>query len=157
MEELTQKLSEQMETMNGALEKGFTESKEVQERLVERLREVERTNRSQSETVERPKGAIASPAKSSTPSTMTTTSNTTTHRELIFDCRTGTDLGEQDDEEVNKTTPRRRKEPFGRNSERREHQDQRMAVVCSSQSRKRKAKQVTANEARYDAQQTYRQ
>ena len=77
MEELTQKLSEQMETMNGALEKGFTESKEVQERLVERLREVERTNRSQSETVERPKGAIASPAKSSTPSTMTTTSNTT--------------------------------------------------------------------------------
>ena len=43
---------------------------------------------------------------------------------------------------------RRRKEPFGRNSERREHQHQRMAVVCSSQSRKRTVKKVSANESR---------
>lgn len=117
MEELIQKLSEQMAAMNGALEKGFAESKEVQEGLAERLREVERTNRSQSETVERPKGAIASPAKSSTPSTMTTTSNTTTHRgrtsrksflaeqhELFSIAEQEQDLGEQNDEEVDETT-----------------------------------------------------
>ena len=120
MEELTQKLSEQMETMNGALEKGFAESKEVQEGLAERLREVERTSRSQSETVERPnKGSNASPAKSSTPSTMTTTSNTTTHRgrssrksflveqHEIFSIaqqEQEQDLGEQNDEEVDETT-----------------------------------------------------
>ena len=107
-----------MEAMNGALEKGFAESKEVQEGLAERLREVERTSRSQSETVERPnKGSSASPAKSSTPPTMTTTSNTLTRRgrtsrksflaeqhELFSIAEQEQDLGEQNDEEVDKTT-----------------------------------------------------
>jgi len=146
-----------METMNGALEKGFTESKEVQERLVERLREVERTNRSQSETVERPKGAIASPAKSSTPSTMTTTSNTTTHRELIFDCRTGIDLGEQDDEEVNKTTPRRRKEPFGRNSNGENIKTNGWPWYVHRNQGSAKPNRLPPIKQEYDAQQTYRQ
>ena len=118
MEELIQKLGEQMEAMNGALEKGFAESKEVQEGLAERLREVERTSRSQSETVERPnKGSNASPAKSSTPSTMTTTSNTLTRHgrtsrksflaeqhELFSIAEQEQDLGEQNDEEVDETT-----------------------------------------------------